>query len=146
MGALLARLGITVVSGCGSPATRIAAEQALNAGGLVVSIIPPDKMPSPDRAFKSRPFVLCGLPVRRPPTGDLIFERRNGNFLLQITGRRSSARRSGRIAWCQFIWPPLAAQQKTQIVRFRRGSEMLETSGMQKGVNQRLVSAFETPR
>lgn len=41
-GALLARLGITVVSGCGSPATRVAAERALAAGGLVVSIVPSD--------------------------------------------------------------------------------------------------------
>jgi uncharacterized protein (TIGR00725 family) len=47
-GAVLARLGITVVSGCGSPATRVAAERALQAGGLVVSIIPPDEMPSAD--------------------------------------------------------------------------------------------------
>jgi uncharacterized protein (TIGR00725 family) len=41
-GALLARLGITLVSGCGSPATRVAAERALEAGGLVVSIVPSD--------------------------------------------------------------------------------------------------------
>jgi uncharacterized protein (TIGR00725 family) len=41
-GTLIARLGITLVSGCGSPATRIAAESALAAGGLVVSIIPTD--------------------------------------------------------------------------------------------------------
>ena len=41
-GELLARLGITVVSGCGSPATRVAAERALAAGGLVVSIVPSD--------------------------------------------------------------------------------------------------------
>lgn len=41
-GELLARLGMTVVSGCGSPATRIAAERALAAGGLVVSIVPSD--------------------------------------------------------------------------------------------------------
>lgn len=47
-GALLAAWGITVVSGCGSPATRFAAERAIGAGGLVVSIIPPDEMPSPD--------------------------------------------------------------------------------------------------
>jgi uncharacterized protein (TIGR00725 family) len=47
-GALLARLGITVVSGCGSPATRVAAERAIAAGGLVVSIIPADTMPAPD--------------------------------------------------------------------------------------------------
>jgi len=41
-GELLARLGITVVSGCGSPATRVAAERALAAGGTVVSIVPSD--------------------------------------------------------------------------------------------------------
>jgi uncharacterized protein (TIGR00725 family) len=41
-GGLLARHGITLVSGCGSPATRVAAENALAAGGLVVSIVPSD--------------------------------------------------------------------------------------------------------
>jgi uncharacterized protein (TIGR00725 family) len=45
-GALLARLGVTVVSGCGSPATQVAAERAMAAGGLVVSIIPSDQMPA----------------------------------------------------------------------------------------------------
>lgn len=35
-GDLLARLGITVVSGCGSPATRVAAERAIAAGGMVL--------------------------------------------------------------------------------------------------------------
>jgi uncharacterized protein (TIGR00725 family) len=47
-GTLLAHYGITVVSGCGSPATRIAAESAVKAGGLVLSIIPPDEMPPAD--------------------------------------------------------------------------------------------------
>lgn len=41
-GELLARRGVTVVSGCGSPATRVAAERALAAGGTVVSIVPSD--------------------------------------------------------------------------------------------------------
>jgi uncharacterized protein (TIGR00725 family) len=41
-GELLARHGVTLVSGCGSPATRVAAERALAAGGLVVSIVPSD--------------------------------------------------------------------------------------------------------
>ena len=36
--------------------------------------------------FSSRPFVLCGLPVRKPPKDDMLYERRNGNFVLQITG------------------------------------------------------------
>ena len=41
-GELLAQMGLTLVSGCGSPATRNAAEKALAAGGLVVSIVPSD--------------------------------------------------------------------------------------------------------
>ena len=40
-GELIARLGITLVSGYGSPATRVTAERALATGGLVVSIVPP---------------------------------------------------------------------------------------------------------
>jgi uncharacterized protein (TIGR00725 family) len=47
-GRLLASLGITLVSGCGSPATRHAAECAQQVGGLVVSIIPAGDMPDPD--------------------------------------------------------------------------------------------------
>ena len=41
-GEFLAKRGLTLVSGCGSPATRNAAEKALAAGGLVVSIVPSD--------------------------------------------------------------------------------------------------------
>ena len=47
-GRLMAGLGITVVSGCGSPATRHAAECAVAAGGQVLSIIPEGEMPQPD--------------------------------------------------------------------------------------------------
>ena len=47
-GERLAHLGITVVSGCGSPATRVAAERAQAAGGLVVSIITTADMPAGD--------------------------------------------------------------------------------------------------
>src|SRR5437867_9760662 len=32
--------------------------------------------------FSSRPFVLCGLPVRPLPAGQLIYERKNGSFVL----------------------------------------------------------------
>ena len=58
-GALLARLGITVVSGCGSPATRVAAERAVAAGGLVLSIIPPGEMPAAD--WPASVVVPCGM-------------------------------------------------------------------------------------
>jgi uncharacterized protein (TIGR00725 family) len=58
-GGLLARLGITVVSGCGSPATRVAAEHAVAAGGLVISIVPPDSMPPAD--WPATAVIPCGM-------------------------------------------------------------------------------------
>ena len=58
-GELLARLGITMVSGCGSPATRVAAERAVRAGGSVVSIIPSDQMPSAD--WPATVVIPCGM-------------------------------------------------------------------------------------
>src|SRR5262245_23158032 len=58
-GDALARLGITLVSGCGSPATRVAAERAIRASGLVLSIVPPDTMPPPD--WPATVVVPCGM-------------------------------------------------------------------------------------
>ena len=39
-------------------------------------------------AFSARPFVMCGLPVGKPPAGQLLFERRTGSFL--VSDHRSS--------------------------------------------------------
>lgn len=58
-GEALAALGITVVSGCGSPATRVAAERAIQAGGLVLSIVPPGEMPPAD--WPATVVVPCGM-------------------------------------------------------------------------------------
>ena len=58
-GELLAKLGITIVSGCGSSATRVAAERAVRAGGLVVSVIPPDQMPAAD--WPATVVIPCGM-------------------------------------------------------------------------------------
>src|SRR4051812_38009039 len=58
-GEMLAMLGITLVSGCGSPATRVAAERAIQAGGLVLSIVPPDQMPPPD--WPATVVLPCGM-------------------------------------------------------------------------------------
>lgn len=58
-GEALARLGITVVSGCGSPATRVAAQRAQAAGGLVVSIVTSAEMPAPD--WPASVVIPCGM-------------------------------------------------------------------------------------
>jgi hypothetical protein len=36
-------------------------------------------------AFHTRPFVLCGLPLRRPPNSQLIHARRSGKFFFHVT-------------------------------------------------------------
>ena len=73
-------------------------------------------------AFSSRPFVLCGLPVRQPPRGQLLFERRNGRFLLQITGHPQYGLPFGQDRLVPIYLATLAVQQKTPTVRFRSGS------------------------
>lgn len=64
--------------------------------------------------FSSRPFVLCGLPVRRLPNDQLLYERRNGNFILQITGHPNSACPSVRIASCPSSWPRSRSSRKVR--------------------------------
>ena len=96
-------------------------------------------------AFTSRPFILCGLPVRQPPKDQLIFERRNGSFLLQITGHPQFGLPFGQDRLVLIFLATLAVRQKSQVVRFRSAAEMLDTFGMAKGGKEyrRIVAAFE---
>jgi hypothetical protein len=95
--------------------------------------------------FSSRPFVLCGLPVKKPAPADLLYERRNGNFVLQITGYPSLGLPWGQDRLILIYLATLAVQQQSQTIRFRSASEMLDTFSLHKGGREyrRLVSAFE---
>ena len=95
--------------------------------------------------FCSRPFVLCGLPVRRLPEGQLLYQRRNGQFILQITGHPDYGVPFGQDRIVPIFLATLAVEQKSPIIRFRSAGEMLETFGMHKGGKEyrRLVAAFE---
>lgn len=94
--------------------------------------------------FNSRPFVLCGLPVRRLPKDQLLYERRNGRFVLQVTGHPAFGVPFGQDRLVPIFLATLAVQQKNQTIRFRTAAEMLETFGMQTGGKEyrRLVQAF----
>ena len=95
--------------------------------------------------FSSRPFVLCGLPVRRPPAGQLLYERRNGHFVLQVTGHPDFGLPFGQDRLVPIFLATLAVRQQSQTIRFKSAAEMLETFGMHKGGKEyrRLVAAFE---
>lgn len=96
-------------------------------------------------AFAARPFILCGLPIRRPPPDQLLFERRNGAYRLQITGHPQFGLPFGQDRLVLIFLATLAVRQKSQTVRFRSAAEMLDTFGMAKGGKEyrRIVAAFE---
>ncbi len=95
--------------------------------------------------FSSRPFVLCGLPVRKLQAGQLLYERRNGQFVLQVTGHPEFGVPFGQDRIVPIFLATLAVRQKSQTIRFKTAAEMLETFGMHKGGKEyrRLVAAFE---
>lgn len=95
--------------------------------------------------FASRPFVLCGLPIKRPAKGTLLHERRNGQFLLQVTGHPTYGVPWGQDRLVPIFLATLAMRQQSQTITFRSAAEMLDIFGMQQGGSQyrRLVAAFQ---
>jgi hypothetical protein len=95
--------------------------------------------------FNSRPFVLCGLPARRLPPGELLYTRRNGQVVLQVTGHPEFGVPFGQDRIVPIFLATLAVRQKSQVIRFRTAAEMLDTFGMHKGGKEyrRLVAGFE---
>jgi hypothetical protein len=96
-------------------------------------------------AYAARPFILCGLPVRRPPKDQLLFERRNGHFKLQITGHPEFGLPFGQDRLVLLFLATMAVRQRSQVVRFRAAAEVLDFFGMSKGGKEyrRIVAAFE---
>jgi hypothetical protein len=95
--------------------------------------------------FASRPFVLCGLPIRQPAKGSLIHERRNGHFVLQVTGHPSYGLPWGQDRLVPIFLATLAVRKQTRTITFRSAAEMLDSFGMQQGGSQyrRLIDAFQ---
>ena len=95
--------------------------------------------------FASRPFVLCGLPIKRPAKGILVHERRNGQFLLQVTGHPTYGVPWGQDRLVPIFLATLAMRQQKQTITFRSAAEMLDIFGMQQGGSQyrRLIAAFQ---
>jgi len=95
--------------------------------------------------FASRPFVLCGLPIKRPAKGALIHERRNGQFVLQVTGHPQYGVPWGQDRLVPIFLATLAVRQQKQTITFRSAGEMLDVFGLQQGGSQyrRLIASFQ---
>jgi hypothetical protein len=95
--------------------------------------------------YSSRPFVLCGLPVKRPKKGMILHERRNGKFTLQITGHPQFGLPFGQDRLIPIWVATLALRQKDRFVYFKSAAEILETFALPKdGPHyRRLVDGFQ---
>src|SRR5262245_31786085 len=82
--------------------------------------------------FSARPFVLCGLPLKRPAPGCLLHERRNGHFVLQVTGHPSYGLPWGQDRIVPIFLATLAVRQRTARITFDTAAEMLDTFGIQQ--------------
>jgi hypothetical protein len=98
-----------------------------------------------DLAFHSRPFVLCGLPIRRPPAGMLQYSRRNGRFKLDIIAHPDFGLPFGQDRLVPIWVATRAVRQKSRTVLFHSAAEILDDFGLPKDGPHyhRLVDGFK---
>lgn len=96
-------------------------------------------------AYNARPFVLCGIPLRRPPKDQLIHTRRNGKFFLEITGHPSFGLPFGQDRLIPIWVATLAVKQKSRTVHFESAAQMLDFFCFSKDGRhyRRIVQAFQ---
>ena len=96
-------------------------------------------------SYNARPFVLCGLPLRRPPKDQPIYTRRNGNFLLEITAHPRFGLPYGQDRLIPIWLATLALHQKSCAVHFDSPSQLLDYFRLRKDGSQyrRMKVAFQ---
>jgi len=97
------------------------------------------------RAYAARPFVLCGIPVRRPSKSTLEYSRQNGRFQLRVIGDPEYGLPFGQDRLLLIWIASLATWQKSHIVRFKSAASILESFGLAKDGRyyKRLIAGFE---
>jgi hypothetical protein len=96
-------------------------------------------------AFNARPFVLCGLPLRRLPSDQLLYTRRNGNFFLQVLGHPKFGLPYGQDRLIPIWVATLAVRQRSRVVRFGAASDILDFFRLFKDGKRyrRLIEGFQ---
>jgi hypothetical protein len=96
-------------------------------------------------AYHTRPFVLCGIPLRRPPSGELVHRRQNGKFFLEIIAHPRFGLPFGQDRLIPIWVASLAVKQKSRTVYFKRAAQLLEFLQLPKdGIHyRRLIEGFQ---
>src|ERR1700722_15967124 len=126
-------------------ADLIASKQKIRKAGAIQLVRERRESANQKLGFASRPFVLCRLPIRQPENGSLIHERRNGHFVLQVTGHPSYGLPWGQDRLVPIFLATIAVRKQSRTITFRSAAEMLDSFGMQQGGSQyrRLLGAFQ---
>jgi hypothetical protein len=77
-------------------------------------------------AYNARPFVLCGIPLRRPPKNQLLHSRHSGMFFLQIAAHPRFGLPYGQDRLIPIWVATLALEQKCRTIRFGTAAQMLD--------------------
>jgi len=95
--------------------------------------------------FNARPFILCGIPLRRPPSGQLVHVRRNGRFCLEVTAHPRFGLPYGQDRLIPIWVATLAVKQKTRAIHFESAAQILEFFRLPKdGPHyRRMVEGFQ---
>jgi hypothetical protein len=96
-------------------------------------------------AFNARPFVLCGIPLRPLPKGQLVYKRRNGKFFLHVVAHPDFGVPFGQDRLIPIWVATLALRQKNRVVHFGTAAEMLDFFRLPKDGRyyRRLVQGFQ---
>lgn len=98
-----------------------------------------------EKAYSARPFVLCGIPVRRPAKHTLEYSRQNGRFRLRVIGDPAYGLPFGQDRLLLIWIATMAVWQKTREIHFRSAAAILEAFGLAKDGRyyKRLIASFE---
>lgn len=98
-----------------------------------------------EKVYSARPFVLCGIPVRRPSKHTVEYSRQNGRFCLRVIGHPDYGLPFGQDRLLLIWIATMATWQKTREIRFRSAAAILETFGLPKDGRyyKRLIAGFE---
>ncbi len=77
-------------------------------------------------AYQARPFVLCGIPLRRPPSHQLTHRRHSGKFFLEIVGHSKFGLPYGQDRLIPIWIATLALQQKSRVIGFENAAQILD--------------------
>jgi len=77
-------------------------------------------------AYNARPFVLCGIPLRRPPRDQLTYTRHNGKLFLHLAAHPDFGLPFGQDRLIPIWVATLSVRQKSREVHFGSAAQILE--------------------